>query len=74
MERCARDGGLKSFEQAKVIRLQAEPFTVENGLLTPTYKLRRPTVRHMFTESVNEMYGSITISQVQAVRSMEPPQ
>jgi long-chain acyl-CoA synthetase len=57
-----------------VIRLQAEPFTVENGLLTPTYKLRRPTVRHMFTESVNEMYGSITISQVQAVRSMEPPQ
>jgi hypothetical protein len=54
-----------------VIRLQSEQFTVENSLLTPTYKLRRPTFRRMFSEDVSEMYGSLalTTSQIQALRS-----
>ena len=55
--------------QAKIIQLQTDQFSVENDLLTPTYKLRRPTFRRMFSESVNEMYGSLTLSQVNAVRS-----
>ena len=55
--------------QAKAIQLQTDQFSVENDLLTPTYKLRRPTFRRMFSESVNEMYGSLSLSQVNAVRS-----
>lgn len=58
-----------SDSQAKVIRLESDQFTIDNGLLTPTFKLRRPTFRRMFSESVSEMYGSLTIDQVHAVRS-----
>lgn len=58
-----------SDSQAKVIRVESDQFTIDNGLLTPTFKLRRPTFRRMFSESVNEMYGSLTIDQVHAVRS-----
>ena len=31
--------GLKPFEQVKAIRLSTKEFTVENGLLTPTFKV-----------------------------------
>lgn len=61
--------GFVSDSQAKVIRVESDQFSIDNGLLTPTFKLRRPTFRRMFSESVNEMYGSLTIDQVHAVRS-----
>ena len=55
--------------QAKVVKIQSEQFTVENGLLTPTFKLRRPAFRRQFSESVIEMYSSLTHSMAQAARS-----
>ena len=50
--------------QAKVIHIHAKPFSVENGLLTPTFKLCRPLLRRMYSEQVSEMYESLMISQV----------
>ena len=54
-----------SDSQAKVIRLESDPFSIDNGLLTPTYKLRRPTFRRLFSDSVNEMYGSLSLGEAQ---------
>jgi len=33
-----------------------EPWSVENGLLTPTMKLKRPVIREKFKKDIDEMY------------------
>ncbi|KAF5399329.1 Long-chain acyl-CoA synthetase [Paragonimus heterotremus] len=50
-------GGLKGFEQAKAIHLSAYPFTVDNGMLTPTLKVSRPNVRRHFTSVIKQLYS-----------------
>ena len=52
----AKKADLRSFEQAKAIHLHPEPFTVENGYLTPTFKIKRPVLNKLFLEQVKEMY------------------
>ncbi|MFO7649895.1 MAG: AMP-dependent synthetase/ligase, partial [bacterium] len=44
------------YEQVKAFRLVPEPFTVENALLTPTFKLRRPQVYEAYKEAVEKLY------------------
>jgi long-subunit acyl-CoA synthetase (AMP-forming) len=39
MDAVAREAQLRGFEFAKAITLVAEPFSIENGLLTPTLKV-----------------------------------
>jgi long-chain acyl-CoA synthetase len=36
----------------------AEPFTVENGLMTPTLKLRRHLIVKAYRELLEGLYGS----------------
>lgn len=51
-----RANNLKSFEQVKDIYLHPEPFTVENGLLTPTFKSMRNELKKAFAETFKRMY------------------
>lgn len=57
MEQAGKEHGLKGFELAKKIHLHAEPFTVENGCLTPTFKLKRhfakEVLKVIFFEGIN---------------------
>ena len=43
-----KEAGLKGFEQVRAIHLFPEQFSVENGLFTPTFKLKRPQARARF--------------------------
>ncbi|XP_039277790.1 long-chain-fatty-acid--CoA ligase 1 [Nilaparvata lugens] len=54
-----KDGGLKSFEQVKDIYLHPDPFSVQNGLLTPTLKSKRPTLRAYFKPQIEDMYTKL---------------
>jgi long-chain acyl-CoA synthetase len=47
---------LASYEQIRDLRLLIEDFTQENGLLTPTLKVKRKEVERRFSKLVDDMY------------------
>lgn len=51
--------GLMSYEQVKAIEFIKEPFTIENGLLTPTFKSRRFAVEKKYKERLLNLYKNI---------------
>ncbi|XP_055385680.1 long-chain-fatty-acid--CoA ligase 5 isoform X2 [Condylostylus longicornis] len=51
-----KKSGLKSFEQVKDIYLHPDPFSVQNGLLTPTFKTKRPQLKSYFKPQLDDMY------------------
>ncbi|MFW5955227.1 MAG: AMP-dependent synthetase/ligase [Rhodothermales bacterium] len=50
--------GAASHERVRDFRLLKEPFTVENGMMTPTMKPKRKVIEAAYRELVNEMYES----------------
>ncbi|XP_077998937.1 long-chain-fatty-acid--CoA ligase 1-like [Glandiceps talaboti] len=52
-----REGGLHSFEQVKDVYLSSEMFSIENELLTPTMKNKRPSLKKYFAKQIEEMYS-----------------
>ncbi len=50
---------LPSHEQIRDLRASLEEFTMENGLLTPTLKVKRREVEAKFSELIEEMYAKI---------------
>ncbi|XP_071548501.1 long-chain-fatty-acid--CoA ligase 1 isoform X1 [Panulirus ornatus] len=51
--------GIKSFEQVKDIYLHPDLFSVQNGLLTPTLKSKRPQLKKYFTPQIDDMYAKL---------------
>ena len=45
--------------QAKAIMLCSELFSVENGLLTPTFKLKRIALKSKFMETFVKLYNQL---------------
>ena len=50
-------GKLARHEQIRDLRLLVEEFTQENGLLTPTLKVKRKEVERRFAQLVEDMYA-----------------
>ena len=48
-----------SFLQVAAIHLTPEPFAVENDLLTPTFKLKRPQAKKAFLKAIELMYKTL---------------
>jgi long-chain acyl-CoA synthetase len=51
---------LQGYETVAGVVLVPEPFSVENGLLTPTQKLRRQVARQRFAAAIQAVYSSLT--------------
>ena len=51
-----KQAGFASFEKIKKYRLLAEPFTMENGELTNTLKLRRKVIAENYKDLIDSMY------------------
>jgi len=54
----AAKGNLKGFEKVRKIYLEAEHFTPENGLLTPTFKMKRIQAKEKYEKVIMELYGT----------------
>jgi long-chain acyl-CoA synthetase len=48
--------GYRADDRIAVIKLISEPFSIENGLLTQTLKIRRPVVMERYHDMINEMF------------------
>ncbi|XP_006664333.1 long chain acyl-CoA synthetase 6, peroxisomal [Oryza brachyantha] len=67
MDSIGKEAQLRGFEFAKAVTLVAEPFTLENGLLTPTFKVKRPQAKAYFVKEIADMY-----SQLREAESIKP--
>ncbi|RLM69582.1 long chain acyl-CoA synthetase 6, peroxisomal-like isoform X1 [Panicum miliaceum] len=59
MDSIGKEAQLRGFEFAKAVTLVAEPFTLENGLLTPTFKVKRPQAKTYFAKEISDMYAEL---------------
>uniref|UniRef100_A0A668AR34 Long-chain-fatty-acid--CoA ligase n=1 Tax=Myripristis murdjan TaxID=586833 RepID=A0A668AR34_9TELE len=59
--RLGKANGLHSFEQVKNIYIHNEMFSIQNGLLTPTLKAKRPELKEFFKEKIENLYSSISM-------------
>ncbi|ESN97284.1 hypothetical protein HELRODRAFT_114357 [Helobdella robusta] len=69
-----KKAGLKGFEQVKDIHLHPEKFSIENGLLTPTMKTKRPILRKKFQNIFVEMYEKLNRNVVSTNITTHPLQ
>ncbi|KZV81333.1 acetyl-CoA synthetase-like protein [Exidia glandulosa HHB12029] len=58
LDKEAKHNGLKGFEQIRNIHIELDPFTVENGLLTPTFKARRADVDKKYGPIFEGLYAA----------------
>src|SRR5579864_614774 len=53
----AVNAGLPHYKQVRTFRISAEPFTIENGLLTANGKLKRDLISQRFSTEIEEIYS-----------------
>ncbi|KAL7132145.1 hypothetical protein ABFS83_12G052200 [Erythranthe nasuta] len=63
MDTVAREAQLRGFEFAKAVTLEHQPFTLDNGLLTPTLKIKRPQAKAYFAGVIATLYSELSPSQ-----------
>lgn len=57
LDRAGRKSKFAGYERVKNISLLVEPFSIENELLTPTLKLKRPQTVKMFRGELDALYA-----------------
>ncbi|KAK5977707.1 Long-chain acyl-CoA synthetase [Trichostrongylus colubriformis] len=60
LNQTAKAKNLLSIELIKDVHLTSEEFTAENGLVTPTLKLRRHLLKQRFEKEIEKMYTEIS--------------
>jgi len=58
MDAKAKEHSLNSLEKVRDIYLTAEPFSVENNVVTPTFKIKRNIAKVYFKEAIEKMYAN----------------
>ncbi|KAI9998121.1 hypothetical protein PInf_002455 [Phytophthora infestans] len=59
MARVAKEAQLRGFELVKSVHFHPEPFSLEQGLITPTFKLKRPQLKAFFQQQIYKLYEGL---------------
>ncbi|KAJ3203010.1 hypothetical protein HDU67_010443 [Dinochytrium kinnereticum] len=59
MDAVGRRGKLRGFEFVKGVYLEPEFFSVQNGMLTPTFKLKRNEAAKKYRPVIDELYAEL---------------
>ncbi len=57
------DASLKAFERVRDVHITTEPFTADNGLLTPSLKLKRFVAKKRYQKELDCMYESASAAE-----------
>ncbi|ORY10587.1 long-chain-fatty-acid-CoA ligase 1 [Clohesyomyces aquaticus] len=57
LDKVGKKNKFNSYEKVRACRLFIDPFTVDNQLLTPTLKLKRPQAARWFRDHLDELYA-----------------
>ncbi|KAG6533778.1 hypothetical protein ZIOFF_007653 [Zingiber officinale] len=65
MDDVGKQAQLRGFEFVKAVTLVVEPFSLENDLLTPTFKasIKRPQAKAYFAKAIADMYAELVSHQ-----------
>ena len=53
----AKQSRLKGFERIAAVHLTAEPFSTDNNLMTPSFKLKRNILQKTFQKQIDALYA-----------------
>jgi long-chain acyl-CoA synthetase len=56
LTRVGQAARLKGFELVKAVHLDSVQFSVDNNLLTPTFKLKRAPLQQHYQKQIDNMY------------------
>ncbi|KAI9742452.1 MAG: hypothetical protein M1818_003986 [Claussenomyces sp. TS43310] len=56
LDKIGKKNRFNSYERVRAVHLELDPFSIENELLTPTLKLKRPQTSKKYREHIDRMY------------------
>lgn len=65
LQAIAKERSLPGWEVPIGILLEPEPFTVENGLLTSTFKKSRPKLEQKYKHLLEDLYATVSSSNTE---------